>query len=134
MNGSFVVGVHSERGTPLEVIGQGVMQRLDQLDIHIKDVSKVVSIHLKQFDPAYDAFARVHNVPFVTCDTDALLSVSAPAQGCLGRGWFGSAAVSERSALFFSKARQLLVPTFPFRLCYGQHFVVVSICRESVSL
>ena len=134
MKGSFVIGVHSERGTPLEVIGQGVMQRLDQLNIHIRDVTKVASVRLKKYDPAYDAFARIHNVPFVTCDTEALFSVSAPVQGGLGKGWLGSVAVSERSALFFSKARQLLAPSFPFRLCYGQHFVVVSICRDSVSL
>ncbi|MCL6270077.1 cobalamin biosynthesis protein [Sansalvadorimonas sp. 2012CJ34-2] len=134
MIGNFVVGVHSIRGTPLEVIGQGVMQRLDQLDIDIRDVTKVASIHLKKFDPAYDEFARVHDVPFVTCDAEALWSVSAPAQGCMGLGWFSPAAVSERAALFFSEARQLLAPTFLFQLCYGQHYVVVSICRDSVSL
>ncbi len=126
----FVLGIGSERGTPLEVIGQGVMQRLDQLSIDIRDINTVASVHFKQYDPAYHAFARIHNLSFVTCDTEALFSVSAPAKGCFGKGWFGPDAISERAALFFSRAQQLLAPSFPFRLCYGQHVVVVSVCRS----
>ncbi|MTI14888.1 cobalamin biosynthesis protein [Sansalvadorimonas verongulae] len=123
---AYVVGIGSERGTPLEVIGQGVMQYLDQLDIDIQDVL-VASLEIKQYDPAYGRFAQVHDVPFVTCDAVTLSAVS----GCSDPSipWFDPKSISERSALFFSGAQQLLAPSFSFRLCLGERGVVVSVCK-----
>ena len=128
--GRYVVGVGSERGTPLEVIGQGVMQCLDRYQVRIEDVSLVVSVDLKFYDPAYAAFARIHNVPFMTCDTLSLKSVSQADSTRRHLSWFDSRAVSELSALFFSGARRLLAPPFRFRLSLDCHSVVVSICRR----
>lgn len=122
----YVVGIGSERGTPLEVIGQGVMQYLDHLNIDVQGVL-VASIAIKQHDPAYCGFAQVHGVPFVTCDAITLSEVV----GCTDPNipWFDPRSVSERSALFFSGARQLLAPSFRFRLSLGDRGVVVSVCK-----
>ncbi|WP_281647422.1 cobalamin biosynthesis protein [Parendozoicomonas sp. Alg238-R29] len=124
----YVVGLGSERGTPLEVIGQGVMQYLDTLAIDVKDVI-VASIAIKKHDPAYDGFARVHGVPFITCDAVTLHSVAVSTDS--GVPLLAPESVSERSALFFSGANQLLAPSFRFRLCFNERGVVVSVCRAS---
>ena len=60
--GCYVVGMGSVRGTPLEVVGQGVMQCLDRYQVDMEDVSFVASIHMKAYDPAYSDFARIHGV------------------------------------------------------------------------
>ncbi len=126
----FVIGVGSIRGTPLEVIGQGVMQRLDELSIKMAEVDLVTSIHIKSFDPAYNDFARIHDVPFVTCDAVSLLSVNGEIIIGERAAWSDPRGISERSALYFSKARQLYAPSVIFRLSHGAHCVAVSICQK----
>ena len=127
--GNYVVGVGSERGTPLEVIGQGVMQCLDRYQVDIDDVSFVTSIHMKAYDPAYSDFARIHDVAFITCDALSLKSVATVVSDNGQVSWFDPRAVSELSALFFSGAKELLAPPFHFQLSQGTHEVVVSVCR-----
>ncbi len=126
----YVVGVGSERGTPIEVLGQGIMQGLDHHNIDIDDVACVTSVHLKANDPAYLAFSEAHDVPLVTCSVLALrgveetLSLSHPQVG----PWYTPQEISQLSALFVSGSDHLTAPLFYFRLLPDEPEMVVSIC------
>ncbi len=124
--GKYVVGIGSERGTPLEVVGQGVMQCLDKNNIVMDEVVCITSVHMKAHDPAYTAFAAIHDVQLITCDTLALKAVTS---GSLESGDFLPEDISRLSALFLSGARQLMVPPFRFCLSHDGLSVIVSVCR-----
>ncbi len=126
----YVVGVGSERGTPIEVLGQGIMQGLDQYNVDIDDVVCVTSVHLKAKDPAYIAFAEVHDVPLVTCSILALKGVEESLSLSTSQvdPWYSPQEISQLSALFVSGSDRLFAPLFSFRLLPDEPDMAVSIC------
>ncbi|CAM3723748.1 cobalamin biosynthesis protein [Parendozoicomonas haliclonae] len=127
--GQYVIGIGSERGTPLEVVGQGIMQCLDQYDIEMGNVACIASVHMKAHDPAFKAFARIHEVPLITCNTQEMKAARLKA-GCGARQpWFTQDEVSRLSALYFSGASQLMYPPFYFFIGHNHHRITVSVCK-----
>lgn len=129
----YVVGVSSERDTPIEVVGQAIMQGLDAYAIDIQHVACVVAIHAKAYDPAFTVFAEVHKVPLVTCSVQCLkwladdMARDQQINTLVTESWFNLEELSRLSALFISGTRRLIAPPFWYRILPNKPHVIVSI-------
>ncbi|GAA4652217.1 hypothetical protein GCM10023116_45010 [Kistimonas scapharcae] len=128
---SLVVGVYCHRDTPLEVVGQGLVQFLDDNGLSIDSVRYLAGLDLQRHHPALNDFGIIHDIPLLTYSIEELLGAD-PERPVdeMKRLWeCGRFSVAEAAARHSSGATTILVPESTFCLQAGGPTVSMVICR-----
>ncbi|WP_211829811.1 cobalamin biosynthesis protein [Kistimonas asteriae] len=128
---SLVVGVYCHRDTPLEVVGQGLVQFLDDNGLSIDSVRYMAGLDLQRHHPALNDFGIIHDIPLLTYRIEELLG-AAPERpvALMKRLWEnGRFSVADAAARHCSGATTALVPESNFCLQTDGPSVSMVICR-----
>ncbi|OQX35327.1 MAG: hypothetical protein B0D91_11020 [Oceanospirillales bacterium LUC14_002_19_P2] len=128
---SLVVGVSCHRDTPLEVVGQGLVQFLDDNGLSIDSVRYLAGLDLQRHHPALNDFGIIHDIPLLTYRIEELLGAD-PEQPLarMKRLWeSGRFSVADAAARHCSGATTALVPESTFCLQTDGPSVSMVICR-----
>lgn len=128
---NLIVGVYCHRDTPLEVIGQGVVQCLDNNGLSINSVRYLAGLELQRHHPALNDFGIIHGIPLLTYRIEELLGAdSEQPLALMKRLWeSGHFPVADAAARHCSGAATTLVPESTFCLQTDGPSVSMAICR-----
>ena len=128
---SLVVGVYCNRDTPLEVVGQGLVQFLDDHGLSIDSVRYLAGLDLQRHHPALNDFGIIHDIPLLTYSIEELLEADPerPVSEMKHLWENGHFSVAEAAARYSSGARTVLVPESTFYLQANGPSVRMVICR-----
>ncbi len=128
---SLVVGVWCHRDTPLEVVGQGLVQFLDDNGLSIDSVRYLAGLDLQRHHPALNDFGIIHDIPLLTYGIDELLTADRSRSVIQVKGLWenGRFSVAEAAARHCSGASTVLIPESTFCLQAGGPSVKMVICR-----
>ncbi|MGB1147743.1 MAG: precorrin-3B C(17)-methyltransferase, partial [Alphaproteobacteria bacterium] len=105
----LIVGVGCERGAEAETLVEAVQKALTDAQLDPRRVAGLVSVDLKQDEPALTALSEALDVPLRVFASDELKDVAVPNPSAVVQDEIGTPSVSEASALLGAGAGSALV-------------------------
>ncbi|MGB1146606.1 MAG: cobalt-precorrin 5A hydrolase, partial [Alphaproteobacteria bacterium] len=105
----LIVGVGCERGAETETLVEAVQKALADAQLDPRRVAGLVSVDLKQDEPALAALSEALEVPLRVFASDELKDVAVPNPSAVVQDEIGTPSVSEASALLGAGAGSTLV-------------------------
>ena len=111
-----VLGIGCRKNTPFPHLDSFVTSILQKYHIHPKSLAAITSIDLKKEEQGLWQLAERYQIPFITYDAETLLQVSGTfSSSDFVKNITGVDNVCERSALAYTKTKQLFLKKTPYQ-------------------
>ncbi|MDC0254716.1 cobalamin biosynthesis protein [Bacteriovoracales bacterium] len=127
---SLVLGLGCDKGTPFEVVEQGILHHLEKMNLSVKSVKAIATIDLKENEEAFLKLKKkygwiIEGYPAKVLDqVEGVLNPSD-----VVKKYVGTRSVGEAACLHFTKSKMLLLPKQKFQLEKGGKNMTISIAR-----